>query len=92
MQKADAERAAREAERGSQGDGAEAHFNDDAEGPGRGHGTHEDQGDAERTQNKITERIKTFGAWVATSFKGVGPFLGAIGRAMIRVLSADASG
>ncbi|KAL1689540.1 hypothetical protein GGG16DRAFT_18134, partial [Schizophyllum commune] len=81
MQKTDAERAAREAQQSSQGDGAEAHFNDDAEGPGRGHGTHEDQGDAERTQNKITERIKTFGAWVATSYKSVRPFLGTLDRA-----------
>ncbi|KAL1712191.1 hypothetical protein EV715DRAFT_214141 [Schizophyllum commune] len=92
MQKTDAERAAREAQQSSQGDGAEAHFNDDAEGPGRGHGTHEDQGDAERTQNKITERIKTFGAWVATSYKSVRPFLGTLNRAMIRVFPADAPG
>ncbi|KAI4527771.1 hypothetical protein K525DRAFT_185713 [Schizophyllum commune Loenen D] len=92
MQKADAERAAWEAQRGSQGDGAEAHFNDDAEGPGRGHGTHEDQGDAERTRNKITERIKTFGAWVATSYKSVRPFLGTLDRPMIRVFPADAPG
>ncbi|KAL1749743.1 hypothetical protein FB107DRAFT_173759, partial [Schizophyllum commune] len=76
MQKTDTERAAREAQRSSQGHAAEAHSNDDAEVPGREHGGLEDQGDIAHTQNHIVARLGALGAWVARPFKGVRPFLG----------------
>ncbi|KAL1724962.1 hypothetical protein EV714DRAFT_222200 [Schizophyllum commune] len=80
IQKSDAERAAREAQRGWQGDGPEIDANDDAEIPGRVHGGLENRGGAERTENKITERLKAAGAWGARPFKGVRPFLGTLNR------------
>ena len=92
MQKADAERATRKAQRNSRGDGAEADANDDAENAGRVHGGLENQGGAELTHNETTDRLKAAGAWGARPFKGVRPFLGTLDRAMNRVLPADASG
>ncbi|KAL1711925.1 hypothetical protein EV715DRAFT_214620 [Schizophyllum commune] len=75
MQKSDAERAAREAQRGWQGDGSDIDANDDADSPGREHDRVEDQGDGERTQSKITERLRTLGAWVVAPLQRVRPFL-----------------
>ena len=92
MQKTDVERPAVEARRSSRGDGAEVDANNDAENAGRVHGGLANQGGAERTENETTDRLRTLGAWVSTSFKSVRPFLGAINRVMIRVLPADAPG
>ena len=92
MQRSNAEPATKGPQRSSRSDGAETDANNDAEDPGRELDQLEDQLGTGHKQNKITKRLKTLGAWVATSFKGVGPFLGAIGCAMIRVLPADASG
>ncbi|KAL1712193.1 hypothetical protein EV715DRAFT_297308 [Schizophyllum commune] len=75
MQRSDAKRAAKEPQQNSRGNGAEPDANDDAEGPGRELDQLEDQLGTGHTQNKISERLRTLGAWVATSFKGVGPFL-----------------
>ena len=92
MQKSDAERAAREAQRSSRGDGAEADANDDAENAGRVHGGLETQGGAESTENETTDRLRTLGAWVSTSFESVRPFLGTPVHSVVQVHPADASG
>ena len=92
MQKSDAERAAGQAQRNSRGDGAEADANDDAENAGRVHGDLETQGGTERTESETTERLRTLGAWVSTSFKSVRPFLGTPVHVVFQVLPADASG
>ncbi|KAL1751020.1 hypothetical protein FB107DRAFT_222821 [Schizophyllum commune] len=92
MQKSDAERAARKAQRNSRGDGAEADANDDAENAGRAHGDLENQGGAERTESETTDQLRTLGAWVSTSFKRVRPLLGTPVHVVFQVLPADASG
>ena len=92
MQKKNAERAAREAQRSSRGDGAEIDSNDDAEQPGRVHGGLENQGGAERTESETTDRLRSLGAWVVAPLQRVRPLLGALNRAMIRVLLDDAPG
>ena len=76
IQKADAERATRKAQRSSRGDGAEADANDDAENAGRVHGGLENQEGAELTQNETTDRLRSLGAWVVAPFQKVRPFLG----------------
>ncbi|KAL1698344.1 hypothetical protein EV121DRAFT_297278 [Schizophyllum commune] len=78
MQRTDAERAARETQRVSQGDGAEVDANNDAEGPGRELDQVEDQGDATRTENETTDRLRTLGAWVVAPLQRVRPFLARI--------------
>ena len=92
MQKTDAERAAKKPQRTSQGDGAEADANSDAEQPGRVHGGLENQGGAELTHNETTDRLRTLGAWVSTSFKRVRPLLGTPVHVVVQVHPADASG
>ena len=92
MQKTDAERAAKEPQRCSRGDGAEADVKDDAENAGRVHDGLENQGRAERTENETTDRLRTLGAWVSTSFKSVRPFLGTPVHVVFQVHPADASG
>ncbi|KAL1689541.1 hypothetical protein GGG16DRAFT_57518 [Schizophyllum commune] len=69
MQKTNEERAARKAQRSSRDNGAEADANDDAETASRAHGGLENQGGAERTESETTDRLRTLGAWVSTSFK-----------------------
>ena len=92
MQKTDAERAAREAQRSSQGDDAEIDANDHAENAGRVHGGLENQGGAERTESETTDQLRTLGAWVSTSFKRVRPLLGTPVHVVVQVHPADASG
>ena len=87
-----AERATRKAQRSSRGDGPEADANDDAENTGRAHGGLGNQGGAERTETETTDRLRTLGAWVSTSFKSVRPFLGTPVHVVIQVYPADASG
>ncbi|KAL1712187.1 hypothetical protein EV715DRAFT_214152 [Schizophyllum commune] len=84
MQKIDAERAAVEAQRDSHDDDAETDANNDAEGPGRVHGGLENREGAERTENEIIGRLKTFGNWGARPLKGVRPFLARIARPLRR--------
>ena len=91
MVKTDAERATKQAQRSSRGDGAEIDANDDAENVGRAHGGLENQGGAERTESETTDRLMTLGAWVSTSFKSVRPFLGTPVHVVVQVHPADAS-
>ena len=92
MQKSDAERAARKAQRNSRGDGAEADAKHDAENAGRVHGGLENQGGTECTESETTDRLMTLGAWISTSFKSVRPFLGTPVHVVVQVHPADASG
>ncbi|KAL1689539.1 hypothetical protein GGG16DRAFT_114904 [Schizophyllum commune] len=78
MQKTDAERTAREAQRSSRGDGAEADANNDAENAGRVHGGLENRGGAEHTQNYIVARLRALGAWGARPFESARSFLARI--------------
>ena len=87
-----AESALREAQRNSRGDGAEAEANDDAENASRAHGGLENQGGAEHTETETTDRLRTLGAWVSTSFKRVRSFLGTPVHVVVQVHPADASG
>ncbi|KAL1676870.1 hypothetical protein EV122DRAFT_180170, partial [Schizophyllum commune] len=68
------ERAAKESQQNSRGDGAEPDANG-AEGPGPVHGGLEDRGGAEHTQGQTIARLKALGAWVARPFESVRPFL-----------------
>ncbi|KAL1750076.1 hypothetical protein FB107DRAFT_224493 [Schizophyllum commune] len=73
-----AERATKQASRNSQGDGTEVDANNDFENAGnagRVHGDLENQKGAERRDSETTDRLRTLGAWVSTSFKRVRPFL-----------------
>ena len=92
MQKSDAERAARKAQRNSRGDGAEADANDDAENAGHVHGGLETQGGAERTEDETTDRLRSLGAWVVAPLQRVRPFLGTPVHVVVQVHPADASG
>ena len=92
MQKTGLECAAVEAQRNSRGDGAEADANNDVKQPGRVHGGLEKQGGAELTHNETTDWLRSLGAWVVAPAQSVRPLLGAMNRAMIRVLLADAPG